>query len=221
MTILDRARQRDHRRYELYLRLDDGQMSFEEFHRHGNTLARAAEDARDEYVPDITRLWQYCDRRIVARAKLSFEAGAEAVRDANHWLPVNPWFANMIATGTALAARGQTTYFMLLRDLQERIERRLGDFQTAIDELPNWDSRTGKLTYQGRTVRNVRALASRVRAILDVFQTQGWQSRADSPATIQDDQALRETLKVLNKGLSAIRFRADGTGKGIFWERLQ
>ena len=54
-------------------------------------------------------------------------------------------------------------------------------------------------------------------AILDAFQECSWDDHLDDPITAGDGKRLRETLKVLNRGLTRIRFHMDGTGEGIRW----
>jgi hypothetical protein len=72
-------------------------------------------------------------------------------------------------------------------------------------------------------------IASSVVKILDAFEEEGWPdhildplSPPQSQRTAQraDSLQLRDTVQSLNRGLTAIRFFADGTGTGVRWERL-
>jgi hypothetical protein len=196
----------------------DGEISFTEMQRHFRALEDAKESALNEYVPHLESLWPYCDAARVRKAKFFLTFGGEAVADAYAWMSHNPYFANMVATGYALAARGQVMHAHLLRKLQDDLVRAINQLGGDHIERPTWNADTGKLTYRGKTVRTVRALADRIRPILDCFQSSGWPDRIAAPPAIDDDQILRDAIKVLNDRLKDIRFRADGTGAGVIWE---
>ncbi|HCS55351.1 hypothetical protein [Rubinisphaera sp.] len=87
---------------------------------------------------------------------------------------------------------------------------------------PTWNRDRGELWYQGVKVRSVANVltAKLVVTILDVFEEVGWAERIDDPLTAgPDPERLRSAIKSLNKGLTHLRFLADGTGIGIRWER--
>jgi hypothetical protein len=94
--------------------------------------------------------------------------------------------------------------------------------------LPDWNKSLGELRFDGQLIKIVRRLkaATNVIRILDAFQEMGWPSQTDDPLPPQQGlqqtptQRLRETVKSLNQGLKAIRFRTDGTGEGVVWERV-
>jgi hypothetical protein len=75
--------------------------------------------------------------------------------------------------------------------------------------LPAWDRSAGILRLGSAVVKRVLRLKKATNAIriLNSFQETGWPSRLDDPLT-------------LNENLKLIRFRGDGTGKGIVWERI-
>ncbi len=85
----------------------------------------------------------------------------------------------------------------------------------------------GKNLWVGETlVRCYRHSAKNQFAVLRAFQACGWQTRIDDPMTAPGDldpvRRLNDTIYELNwyKGqrLRLIRFRCDGTGRGICWE---
>jgi hypothetical protein len=96
-------------------------------------------------------------------------------------------------------------------------ERRLA---AASSPLPQWDKDAGELTRDGAVIRKVKPTAHNLRKILACFQEDTWPRRIDSP--FSDDeagkQALRETVRELNKKLTQIQFVCDGSGAGIEWK---
>jgi hypothetical protein len=102
-------------------------------------------------------------------------------------------------------------------------EDRLADQSQAAPNLskPSWNKPRGQLTYADRVIRSIRRLgnARNVVLVFDALQEQNWPDRIDDPLPGgQDSQRLHETIRSLNTGLRGIRFRADGTGRGILWE---
>jgi hypothetical protein len=217
LTLAEKVTQRDQRRVKLYWRLADGEISISELRRHFEDLDRAAEATQNEYIPHLESLWPYCEASHVRKARFLLTFGGEAVADAYEWIPRNPYFANMVAVGYAMAARGQVMHVSLLRKLQNELIDAIGQLGADQVEPPLWNPDTGKLIYRGKTVRTVRVIAARVRPILDAFQSARWPNRIAAPSGL-NDQTLREAIKVLNNGLKDIRFRADGTSEGVIWE---
>jgi hypothetical protein len=88
-------------------------------------------------------------------------------------------------------------------------------------DLPRWDRVRGELYFRGELVRTVRGrtVATRLVAILNAFQDAGWPEAIKNPLPPgRDDQAIYQTIKVLNSGLRLIRFKVrDGK---IRWEPL-
>ncbi|NLE37265.1 MAG: hypothetical protein GX621_04495 [Pirellulaceae bacterium] len=98
---------------------------------------------------------------------------------------------------------------------------RLEDIPT--DAKPTWNKDKGELTLGGHIVKKVRSVsvAKNVVRILDVFEEDGWPDRIDDPLDpSKNQQRLHEAIKRLNDNLTHIHFKADGTGQGIVWERL-
>jgi excisionase family DNA binding protein len=87
--------------------------------------------------------------------------------------------------------------------------------------IPSWNTDLSQLTLDGQIIRRVRQAgrATNIVAILDEFQVEGWPARVADPLPDGDHEHLRDAIKQLNVGLTKIRFRADGRGKGIIWER--
>jgi hypothetical protein len=89
-------------------------------------------------------------------------------------------------------------------------------------DKPRWDRSLCQLHVGDQLARKVRGLtvATNIVAILDAFQQHKWPSRIANPVPGDlDSQGMREAIASLNKKLKIIRFKADGTGKGITWER--
>ena len=86
------------------------------------------------------------------------------------------------------------------------------------ESKPRWDGERGELIYEETVIKQVsRGKAVNVVSVLQAFEEGGWRSRVPSP--FDDDwQKMHETIKSLNKGLQVIRFRSDGTGKGVLWD---
>jgi hypothetical protein len=181
-------------------------------------LEKAREQTLNEYVPHVKSLWQYCDHDSIAKAKYFLTLGGEAVADGYAWMAHNPWFTNLVVAGYVLAARGQLMHVQLLRKLQQELVGKIHGVSPQNSEKPHWDRETGKLIFRGEYVRSVRAIADRLIAILDAFQADCWPARISAPPSIDDDEKLRDAIKVLNRRLKGIKFRADGTGLGIIWE---
>jgi hypothetical protein len=92
--------------------------------------------------------------------------------------------------------------------------------RSSAQVTPHWDGH-GTLTYDGETVRKVRGrpVATHLFAILDAFQEQGWPAKIPDPLVGRhDSQRLREAVRTLNRRLTILHFRCDGSGEGICWE---
>jgi hypothetical protein len=96
-------------------------------------------------------------------------------------------------------------------------------------QLPVWDPERKELRLGVRLLKDFRQPAPNQTAILNAFQKKRWRVHrvADPlPPFFGNDlaaakQRLHETIKNLNRGIprGTIRFRGDGTGLGILWER--
>ena len=108
--------------------------------------------------------------------------------------------------------------------------RSIGEESPPLEKppLPDWNKSLGELRFDGQLIKRVRQLkvATNVIQILDVFQEEGWPSHVEDPLspikTLRQNQTqrLQEAVKSLNQGLKVIRFRTDGTGEGVVWERV-
>jgi hypothetical protein len=89
---------------------------------------------------------------------------------------------------------------------------------------PSWDSQRKELRLGGHVIRRYRCRAANQETILAVFEEENWPARVDDPLTQVAGQNARrrllDTIKCMNRHqiVSLIRFRADGTGKGVIWE---
>jgi hypothetical protein len=92
--------------------------------------------------------------------------------------------------------------------------------------VPYWDQDRGRLTFLGLLVKQFQQQARNQRAVLSAFQEEHWVSRIDSPipscGPLLDRKRFHDTLTGLNKYQvhHLLRFRADGSGEGILWERI-
>lgn len=91
----------------------------------------------------------------------------------------------------------------------------------------NWNRETGELRVgkiTAKTIRNLRQAKSVV-AILDAFQELEWPESMDDPlkrdANVDPTERLGDALKSLNRNLTGIKFRKNGTGEAIVWEILK
>jgi hypothetical protein len=134
------------------------------------------------------------------------------------------WHAvhDIIAAGKRFTADDLTVISNLYSAL-ERAREKLASNGTPDDApKPSWDRITGVLSFNDEAVRTIRRIgvAKNVVLVLDAFQEEGWPVRIDSPLSPEDSQRHHATIDSLNKGLSRIRFRSDGEGKGFIWEIL-
>lgn len=96
----------------------------------------------------------------------------------------------------------------------------------APDVGPRWDSERRELTLGHLLVKQFRQPAEAQELILSVFEEEGWPARIDDPLPPMLDQDPKRHLHITITNLNRhqknhlIRFRGDGTGRGIFWERL-
>ena len=106
-----------------------------------------------------------------------------------------------------------------LRELAEELEAEPNPL--APTDKPSWSRVNGKLSFDGEVIRTIRRIgnATNVVLVLDTFQELGWPDRVDSPLS-GGGQQHHATIDSLNKGLSRIRFRSDGEGKGFIWKNL-
>ena len=91
--------------------------------------------------------------------------------------------------------------------------------------VPYWDGRTSHLWAGPVLVKHFCKRAPNQMRLLDAFEQANWTSRIDDPLPSGDydadpKQRLRDTIKDLNSSLHTrvIRFRGDGTGRGVLWE---
>ena len=93
--------------------------------------------------------------------------------------------------------------------------------------VPEWDPVRRQLRLSSRVLKEFRQPAPNQITVLDAFQTASWPRRIDDPLPpfFGNDQTaakqrLHETIKNLNRALPrrTIRFRGDGSGRGVLWE---
>jgi hypothetical protein len=92
--------------------------------------------------------------------------------------------------------------------------------------LPKWDSERRELRLTGKLVKQFKWPAINQETILAAFQEEGWPRRIDDPLSpapeIDPKRRLHDTIKCLNRNQKnlLLHFRGDGTGEGVYWERV-
>ena len=83
---------------------------------------------------------------------------------------------------------------------------------------PKWDENNRELSVNGLVVKRYKHTADNQTRVLAAFQKHEWSTRVPNPLHRTDTH---QTLKELNKlAPDKIRFRGDGTGKGLTWETV-
>lgn len=92
---------------------------------------------------------------------------------------------------------------------------------------PYWDSDLMALWFGDKLIKAFREEAENQKLVLGAFQKQEWRHRIDDPIvrhagepTLRRKRRLRDTITGLNADHitpGVIRFRGDGTGKGVIW----
>jgi hypothetical protein len=82
---------------------------------------------------------------------------------------------------------------------------------------PRWDTDRRELYLGATLLKRYRQRAERQCTVLESFEELGWPPRIDDPLPAL---TLADTVTALNEALqhTPLRFRRDGTGKGIIWE---
>ncbi len=94
----------------------------------------------------------------------------------------------------------------------------------AKTKTPFWDAYRGNLHWNGKLLKHYRWLAPNIAWVLAAFQKRGWPTEINDPlppTDVNPKVRLHDTIKFLNRGLNPkrIRFKGDGTGEGVFWEK--
>ncbi len=96
----------------------------------------------------------------------------------------------------------------------------------AATEKPSWNFERRELIFLGKVVKRFRWPAPNQEMILGVFAEEGWPAKIVDPLPqengLEPKRRLGDTIKCLNRNQFSrlIRFRGDGTGEGVLWERL-
>jgi hypothetical protein len=98
---------------------------------------------------------------------------------------------------------------------------------TSPSPKPRWDQVRRELTFEGKLIKHYRQLAPNQVLVLAAFEEDGWPVKIDDPLPqspgVVPKRRLRDTVRALNanhENGGLLKFRADGTGQGILWERL-
>lgn len=96
----------------------------------------------------------------------------------------------------------------------------------ALEVKPLWDAKRRKLWFDGKIVKQYHCPAPSQHLILDAFQEAHWSAHVADPLPLKAAQCpkrrLHDAVKRLNRGQcsATIRFRGDGSGRGVLWELL-
>jgi hypothetical protein len=96
---------------------------------------------------------------------------------------------------------------------------------TGLRLVPRWDGDLGQLWCGDHLIKEYREEAENQKAVLAAFQGEGWRHRIDDPLPSMRNEKrakrrLRDTITGLNQDHitpGVMRFRGDGTGKGVNW----
>ncbi|HEV3256737.1 MAG TPA: hypothetical protein VG013_07660 [Gemmataceae bacterium] len=103
--------------------------------------------------------------------------------------------------------------------------REAGD--TAPADAPRWDDDRRTLCVGRQVVKRYRRPAPNQVAILAALEEEGWPPRVDDPLPplpdLEPKRRLSDAIQALNlhRESELIRFRGDGTGTGVCWERVR
>ena len=98
---------------------------------------------------------------------------------------------------------------------------------SAHEIQPGWDDDLGILFLGGEIVKRFDKPAENQRRILRAFQAANWLPWIANPlkpdSEMDDRQRLADAVYMLNRHQTnrLIRFRRDGKGTGIIWERVE
>lgn len=83
---------------------------------------------------------------------------------------------------------------------------------------PRWDEKNRQFIIDGVVVHTYKQKATNQLLVLEAFEAERWATLIDTP--IDDSKHRTQTLKELNEiARDKIKFRGDGTGERIKWER--
>jgi hypothetical protein len=92
---------------------------------------------------------------------------------------------------------------------------------------PVWNQGRRELSFHGAVVKRYRVPARNQQVILDAFEEEGWPERIDDPLPVRRDvdprTRLHDAINRLNRCQTnrLLRFRGNGAGTGISWERAR
>jgi hypothetical protein len=163
----------------------------------------------------------FVDRCLNDDERRQFLEDLEAHRRENRPLTLDTWYARrhrltlaqaIVQLESRHSGRDLTTYCWMLEAIGEK---------PLPDSRPPeivWNRSLGELRVDGRIARRVPSveIAHRIVRILDAFRKQNWPERIESPfGEDLTPHELREIVRSLNRGLQGLRFRCDGTSRGI------
>ena len=91
---------------------------------------------------------------------------------------------------------------------------------------PCWDASRHELRLGRQLIKRFRWPALNQETILAAFEEDGWPAKIDDPLSLKPDldpkRRLADAIKCLNRNQEArlLKFRGDGTGEGVLWDRL-
>ncbi|EMI22059.1 hypothetical protein RMSM_01018 [Rhodopirellula maiorica SM1] len=128
--------------------------------------------------------------------------------------------------------------FTLSDEGQQLVARQLRSFTDTLSHLslaeeeprarsgPCWDAARHELRLGTQLIKRFRWPALNQETILTAFEEDGWPAKIDDPLSQKPDldpkRRLADAIKCLNRNQESrlLRFRGDGTGEGVLWDRL-
>jgi hypothetical protein len=99
------------------------------------------------------------------------------------------------------------------------------DHRPGGKRIPRWDPSCRVLRLGKQVVKCYRRWAPNQEMILGGFERAGWTERIDDPLPddpqLEPRERLHDAIKNLNRGQRLLRFRGDGTGRGVCWELVR
>lgn len=101
-----------------------------------------------------------------------------------------------------------------------------GPFVARNETVPHWNPDRHELTLGGLLVKRFRLPSANQEKVLEVFEEEEWPPRIDDPlapfGNANPKRRLHDCIRNLNRNQRnpLLRFRGDGTGEGVLWERI-
>jgi hypothetical protein len=95
------------------------------------------------------------------------------------------------------------------------------------DCAPVWDAGRRELRFRGELCKRYKQPAPHQERILNAFAEENWPSKITDPLpgkegddVLSPPKRLNDAIRGLNRNLRHIRFCADGTSEGVYWDKV-